>query len=114
MKFLKLKITRIISIVFLVLLVSLSLSATSLMNFPAFYHHNSQERIITVLISMVVLSVPVIYILKSLIFPNLIGFKKVKNIIFIVQIITGQSLKPKILKFVSTRMMQHQISVFVN
>jgi len=84
MKFLKLKITRIISIVFLVLLVSLSLSATSLMNFPAFYHHNSQERIITVLISMVVLSVPVIYILKSLIFPNLICFKKVKNIIFIV------------------------------
>ena len=84
MKFLKQKLTRNIIVVFLVLLVSLSLSATSLMNFPSFYHHNSQERIITILISMVVFSVPVIYLLKSLIFPNFIGFKKRKNIIFVV------------------------------
>jgi len=87
MKFLKTKATRIITITVLVLLVSISLSAISLMNFPSFYHQSTQGKITIVLITMVIILVPVFFISKTLILPCLFSFKKIKNLIFIVVLI---------------------------
>ncbi len=83
MKFIKSKAAKVVLSAILVLFMSLSLSATSLLNFPAFFHQSAKSQTIIVLISTAILSIPVLYVSQALISPIITGFKKVKNLIFI-------------------------------
>ena len=84
MKIIESKAARIISLVGFICLVSLSLSATSLFNFPSFYQLSTKEQNFTLLISTILFSIPALYVSRALILPTIGRFKKIKNLIFVV------------------------------
>jgi hypothetical protein len=83
MKLLHSKLARVVIVILLVSLISLSLSSLTLLNFPWYYHQNSQQQVFTLLKLTTIFSILTYVALKLFILPYLKSFLEFKNIIFI-------------------------------